>query len=793
MDKLIPLIKLCKDQEFKSSKSGHKKSLSTSSAPAPFRQRLPKRVSTKPQPRPQLRPSGSGYSVLNHSADTRKAVRAQHVRTSSEKVRPAQIDPARKVPGEKNSRKGSKHGSTLITPSSLASTLIRRIAKKNSGTIHRKENARERAPSAEMQKRSASFAGRRGKAAQNSSKASAKTGKNASLTRPNSSASKKRLLPNTHKSKVHHEQKISAQSLLNPFGKFVSKRKDSKKAKNSSILKDARAVYSTNRDKNPQKPIAIKALPKTPAISVPQSKHQSALNSPRHHKNATLVAPLSSDNLNKLKYRKEVEKLVDYIRAHFKEHKEGPPTTVDFYRVGRLLGKGAFGKVSLGMHKLTGKMVAVKSISKSCFTDEEARKKVMREFSILKLLKHQSVTRLYESFESKRHVLFIVELCAGGDLLNYVRRRRRLKEPIAQLIFKQLINGLEYCHYKGIIHRDIKLDNVLLNANGDIKIGDFGVSKCVKKGERMYEQCGTPAYIAPEILKDRGYEGFGADTWSAGVVLYALLYGTVPFKCNDMRSLQKRILKGKYSLKDDVSECARDLLRRMLETNPKKRITESEILAHPWMQQQSDKSLFTEAEKAAIRREYSCMRKTEHGTGTLFTEQNIDSTLNDLTKNATTKSAILAPFNSSQSEGWSADRVAVLNKQEVIRFSDKARDPDRQYEKCNNADFDQNMCKELVNVTKGASLSDSSNSIENSFDDSDSDYSGMFEEPAQTESTQPQSIFKHSMEKRQPDTLNEEAIRRVEAFGYPRQYIIDCLSKDQMNHTTAAYYLLLNN
>ena len=143
------------------------------------------------------------------------------------------------------------------------------------------------------------------------------------------------------------------------------------------------------------------------------------------------------------------------------------------------------------------------------------------------------------------------------------------------------------------------------------------------RSERIFDQCGTPAYIAPEILKDKGYEGYAADVWSAGVALYAILYGTVPFKGGDMKCLQKQILKGKFTLKDDISLEAQDLLRRMLEIDPNKRITENEILSHPWMHQSFTLkiSLFTEAEKEAICKEYSYVKKSNNGTdtNTLFT------------------------------------------------------------------------------------------------------------------------------------------------------------------------------
>lgn len=161
----------------------------------------------------------------------------------------------------------------------------------------------------------------------------------------------------------------------------------------------------------------------------------------------------------------------------------------------------------------------------------------MQEVVILKKTRHRNIVRLYEFFETQKHILFVIELCAGGDLLNYVRKRRKLKEDVAKCIFKQIIMALGYCHSKSILHRDIKLDNILLDSNGEVKICDFGVSKIVKKDEIITEQCGTPAYIAPEILRDRGYTGFAVDIWSAGVVLYAMLFGTVPFKAGNMSDL----------------------------------------------------------------------------------------------------------------------------------------------------------------------------------------------------------------------------------------------------------------
>lgn len=281
---------------------------------------------------------------------------------------------------------------------------------------------------------------------------------------------------------------------------------------------------------------------------------------------------------------REIKYINDKITSSFSKTKLPPTTTVEFYKVGKTLGKGAFGKVNLVMHKLSRKLVALKSINKDYLKEETSKKKMLQEVQILRRNRHPNVVKLYETFEADKHVCLVLELCAGGDLLNYVRKRRRLKENYAKFLFRQIIEGISHIHSKSILHRDIKLDNILLDGKGVIKIGDFGVSKLVKRNEKMYDQCGTPAYIAPEILRDKGYYGFAADIWSAGVVLYAMLYGTVPFKANNMNELHKLIMKAKYTLKDDISEDARDLLKGLLERDPTKRISIPNVLSHKWMQ-----------------------------------------------------------------------------------------------------------------------------------------------------------------------------------------------------------------
>jgi len=169
--------------------------------------------------------------------------------------------------------------------------------------------------------------------------------------------------------------------------------------------------------------------------------------------------------------------LSNLIKKAFKKTKDAPETIPEFYRAGKMLGRGAFGKVNLGMHKLTRKLIAIKSINKEYLSEEKQRSKIMHEVNILLQLRHESVVKLYETFETGRHIMLVMELGAGGDLLNFVRKRKKLDEETARVLFKQVIEGLGYIHSKGVLHRDIKLDNILLDGKGNVKIADFGVSK----------------------------------------------------------------------------------------------------------------------------------------------------------------------------------------------------------------------------------------------------------------------------------------------------------------------------
>ena len=188
------------------------------------------------------------------------------------------------------------------------------------------------------------------------------------------------------------------------------------------------------------------------------------------------------------------------------------PTNSSFYMIGKQLGKGAFGKVYLGLHRLTGLKVAIKAIDKSIIQDERTRRKVFQEVYVMKKISHPNVIRLLEVFESTRHLMIVLEYSGGGDLLQLVKNREFLSEEEGKNIFSQVVDAVQACHSKNIIHRDVKLDNLLITTDYTcIKLCDFGVSRSVKPGEKVYDQCGTPAYLAPEIVADRGYDPFYVD------------------------------------------------------------------------------------------------------------------------------------------------------------------------------------------------------------------------------------------------------------------------------------------
>jgi len=233
---------------------------------------------------------------------------------------------------------------------------------------------------------------------------------------------------------------------------------------------------------------------------------------------------------------------------------------------------------------VTGHKVAVKILNKAKIKQLGMEEKVQREINILHLCTHPHIIRLYEVIDTPTDIFLVNEYVSGGELFDYIVSKGRLSADEARNFFHQIISGVEYCHFQKIVHRDLKPENLLLDANDNIKIADFGLSNLMRDGDFLRTSCGSPNYAAPEVISGHLYAGPEVDVWSCGVILYALLCGSLPFDDESIPNLFKKIKSGMYSLPTHLSQLAKNLIPRMLEVDPMKRITIPEIRLHPWFQ-----------------------------------------------------------------------------------------------------------------------------------------------------------------------------------------------------------------
>ncbi|KAG6726168.1 hypothetical protein I3842_02G067800 [Carya illinoinensis] len=258
------------------------------------------------------------------------------------------------------------------------------------------------------------------------------------------------------------------------------------------------------------------------------------------------------------------------------------------YELGRTLGEGNFGKVKLAKNIETGEPFAVKILEKNKIIELKITDQIKREIATLKLLKHPNVVRLHEVLASKSKIYMVLEYVTGGELFDRIASKGKLKENKGRKLFQQLVEGVSYCHTKGVFHRDLKLENVLVDARGNLKISDFGLSALPQhfRGDGLlHTTCGSPNYVAPEILANRGYDGATSDIWSCGVILYVILTGYLPFDDRNLAVLYQKIFKGDAQMPKWLSPGAQNMIRRILDPNPLTRITMAGIKADEWFQQ----------------------------------------------------------------------------------------------------------------------------------------------------------------------------------------------------------------
>ncbi|XP_009138030.1 CBL-interacting serine/threonine-protein kinase 8 isoform X1 [Brassica rapa] len=253
------------------------------------------------------------------------------------------------------------------------------------------------------------------------------------------------------------------------------------------------------------------------------------------------------------------------------------------YELGRTIGEGTFAKVKFAQNTETGESVAMKIVDRNTILKRKMVDQIKREISIMKLVRHPCVVRLYEVLASRTKIYIILEYITGGELFDKIVRNGRLSEAEARKYFHQLIDGVDYCHSKGVYHRDLKPENLLLDSQGNLKISDFGLSALPEQGVTILKTtCGTPNYVAPEVLSHKGYNGAVADVWSCGVILYVLMAGYLPFDEMDLPTLYSKIDNADFSCPSYFALGAKALIRRILDPNPETRITIAEIRKDEW-------------------------------------------------------------------------------------------------------------------------------------------------------------------------------------------------------------------
>ena len=518
-------------------------------------------------------------------------------------------------------------------------------------------------------------------------------------------------------------------------------------------------------------------------------------------------------------YMEQSIKLSRYIKNYYIKNNAYPQTNLDFYRIGRIIGQGGFAKVNLGLNVLTGRVVAIKSFNKTIKTkygDNLNMDKILYEINLMRKLNHPNITKILETFEDDKFYFIIMEYINGGNLFSYVKKRRKLSEKTAKFLFKQIILGIKHIHSQLIVHRDIKLENILIDMNNNVKICDFGIGIILtSENQELHSHCGTPMYIAPEIIlsnKEKGYMGFPVDIWSAGIALYIMLSGKLPFNLDEdqddidqyNKKEKEKNVKLKYEIVnkepkyiEKISDEARNLLNGLLSKNPKKRLTCEQILNHPWLSDINNNKnhLFSKDERDTLSKTYIDYRKSKiDDLVENFTLSNLfnDKKNNDIEyNNIESKSSLLAPFNSLNYEFFNIthgdknknskkdnfddfyNKKIILEK-DLLVYSNKAKELNFQYELNNNKEVDNGV---LINSKSAACSSSSSYSNTNTFRNSNAKY------------------FDFNYNYKEIENINEEKLERIlsqmELMGYEREYIIKSVKNNYLNHASTVFFLLM--
>lgn len=272
------------------------------------------------------------------------------------------------------------------------------------------------------------------------------------------------------------------------------------------------------------------------------------------------------------------------------------------YELGKLLGQGTFAKVYHGRNLKNSMSVAIKVIDKEKVLKVGMIEQIKREISVMRLIRHPHVVELYEVMASKTKIYVVMEYVKGGELFNKVSKGK-LKHDEARRYFQQLISAVDYCHSRGVCHRDLKPENLLLDENGNLKVSDFGLSALAETKHQdglLHTTCGTPAYVAPEVINRKGYDGTKADIWSCGVILYVLLAGFLPFRDPNLIEMYRKIGKADFKYPNWFASDVRRLLSKILDPNPKTRISIAKIMESSWFKKGLEKPIVPDTDNKEL-------------------------------------------------------------------------------------------------------------------------------------------------------------------------------------------------
>jgi len=284
----------------------------------------------------------------------------------------------------------------------------------------------------------------------------------------------------------------------------------------------------------------------------------------------------------------EPKSLLTSVQSNSKKERDtkrirrpSPRLHVKGYTIGRTLGEGAFGKVKFARRGAGGPGLVVKIMEKKGIDDLKRVDQIFGEMFILTSLRHKNVIQLYDVINQFNNIILVMEFAEGGELSGLIEKNLYLAETHAARLFTQIYDGLVYCHRLKVIHRDLKLENILLDSEGNIKIVDFGLSERLLGDAKLDSICGTPLYMSPELMKGEKYDG-STDVWSLGVVLYAMVCGFLPFSARNLPDLSAKVCNGFYTIPSFLSESLADLIQSMLTVKPMDRLSLESIQNHRW-------------------------------------------------------------------------------------------------------------------------------------------------------------------------------------------------------------------